>query len=141
MSETKRYRLRSIQHTNGVEKEHGIVLETTAKMKDWIIVTVDDSKHSPRIREHFLRYLREKWGPKVLVFTNDVEFFVFEELADDDARTLKRLEVAAGEDLDDIGKENFLLREDEPDAAFRDRIKEKLRLVGVSPAETWNSPE
>lgn len=80
MSETKKYRLRSIQHANGQEKEDGIILETTAKLKDWIIVTYDPTKHPATMVQAFRRTLVEKWGEKVLVLPNDIEFFVFEEV-------------------------------------------------------------
>lgn len=83
MSETKRYRLRSIQHVNGQEKEDGIVLETTAKLKDWLIVTYDDRKHPPATVSAVRRLLREKWGEKVLVLPKDFEFFVFEEMEEE----------------------------------------------------------
>lgn len=74
-----RYRLRSILHENGREEEAGVVLESTGRLRDWLIITVP-SDISHRQLQHFRNAVREKFGEKTMVLAADVKFCVFEEV-------------------------------------------------------------
>lgn len=75
-----KFRMRSLLHQNGYEAEAGVVLESTGNLKDWLIVTFDaDTLPDADIRR-LRRMMRERFGPKVLVLPNDIQFVVFEKV-------------------------------------------------------------
>lgn len=83
--EVKRYRLRSIMHKNGIEKEMGVVLDSTGRLKDWLIIRVSGTMR-PSIVQSFRKHCIKAFGEKTMVLCSDedIDFCVFEEVPDDE---------------------------------------------------------
>ena len=81
---SKKYRLRPLisDATKG-EKMHGITLEGTGNLKDYLIVTYDADKTPPQVVRSATTALRAEFG-QVVVIPNTWEFCVFEEVPDDE---------------------------------------------------------